>query len=311
MYRIFLALVLSLIACDPVNISGPSPSPEPPPPEVVLGPAPPVFRGVPFSWSPTRGILVFAGTQANAHQIQILNQKLLSAGWPTPTYNVCSEVSAWESTPWSDGPPPFSKENLDNLRRFLQVTAELGSQVRLNIFCTLRDNTNWMKLNAQRYTKVIVRIVNDFDHVVISIANEPWHPSSKYLRQNANMRKVRDWIRLAGWKGLIGADDNIDSAGTSFAYTYRNLGFIPDFHPYRNPDPNGRAMDRMVAENGLPLIISEPTAYSKWRSGICCTKSKQQILDYMHRAERRGIIWFYHSTSGLIWPKETFEWIPK
>ena len=69
MYRIFLALFLSLAACDPINISGPSPPPAPPPPEMEPGPPPPpVSRGVPFSWSHTRGILVFAGTQASEHQ---------------------------------------------------------------------------------------------------------------------------------------------------------------------------------------------------------------------------------------------------
>ncbi|KKM19393.1 hypothetical protein LCGC14_1656060, partial [marine sediment metagenome] len=154
----------SVVSPTPLELPRPT-EPEP------LPPSPPsVSRGVRFSWEGTRGIVLFPGTQGTRSQIEHLDAKLHSAGWPMITYNACSETGAWEHTPWNDGPPPFSRENLDNLQRFLTVTAELESQVKLNIFCTLRDNTGWMEANAQRYTRTVAKIAAEFDHIVLSIA---------------------------------------------------------------------------------------------------------------------------------------------
>jgi hypothetical protein len=67
----------------------------------------------------------------------------------------------------------------------------------------------------------------------------------------------------------------------------------------------------LVAANGLPLIISEPTAYSDDFEGRCCTSDQQQILSYFRRAEREGITMFYHSTWGLLFPRQVEpDWIP-
>ena len=300
----------SVLTPTPIDIPPPvGPGPEPPPP--------PMNPGVMFSWEGTRGILLFPGTQGSRSQIESLDFRLRSLGWPTPTYNVCSEVAAWEGTPWNDGPGAFSEENLDNLQRFLTTTAELGSQVKLNIFCTLRDNLGWMETNAERYTRKIASIASEFDHIVLSIANEPHHPNSKWLKQSGNMRRVRDWARLAGFQGLMGADDKADRVH-GFSYQYRSLGFIPEFHPFRNPDPGPGWFDKLQAEHGF-AVISEPTAYSTWRKAPnadrerdwCCTDDKAQILAYMRRVEARGMVWFYHSTYyGLEWYGGLAEWIP-
>jgi hypothetical protein len=167
-----------------------------------------------------------------------------------------------------------------------------------------------MTANAQRYTQTVVKLLEGYDHVFLSIANEPYHQNSWFSGRDGRLRQVRDWARLAGFQGGIGTDDNIGSPGTSFRYSYTSLGFVTDFHPYRNPDPNAAAFAKMVAENPRPVVISEPTAYSSWREGRCCTADREQVLSYMRRAEREGIIWFYHSTSGLEWPQKDFEWIP-
>jgi len=297
----------SMVSPTPLELPLPN-EPEPPP-------LAPVSRGVMFSWEGTRGILLFAGTQGTKGQISHLDSKLHSAGWPMVTYNVCSETGAWEHTPWNDGPPPFSQENLDNLRRFLTVTAELGSQVKLNIFCTLRDNTDWMVTNAKKYTRIVAEIASKFDHIVLSIANEPYHQSSKWLQRLDNMRRVRDWARLAGFHGMMGADDKAGRDG-NVSYQYRSLGFTPEFHPFRNPDPGPGWFDKLQRAHGL-VVISEPTAYSVWRKppkgrerDWCCTDNKAQILSYMRRVETRGMVWFYHSTVSLEWPLSSFDWIP-
>ena len=279
----------SVVSPTPLELPRPT-EPEP------LPPSPPsVSRGVRFSWEGTRGIVLFPGTQGTRSQIEHLDAKLHSAGWPMITYNACSETGAWEHTPWNDGPPPFSRENLDNLQRFLTVTAELESQVKLNIFCTLRDNTGWMEANAQRYTRTVAKIAAEFDHIVLSIANEPYHPNSKWLRQPGNMKRVQYWARLAGFHGMMGADDNVTRSG-NMSYQYRNLGFTPEFHPFRNPDPGPGWFDRLQRAHGL-VVISEPTAYSVWLKppkgrelDWCCTDDKSQILAYMRRVETRGMV---------------------
>lgn len=331
---IILSITFLFYACGD-NIMSPSPSDngDPPPPTTTI-PPPPHDPGVDFSWHNTRGILVFPGTQATTPQIQALDNRLHMAGWPTVTYNTCSEVEAWNGTPWADSDAgAFSRENLDNLRNFLKTTAELGSQVKLNIFCTLRDNHGWMEnetvrningkqktgKNVDLYTEAIAIIAKDYNHVNLSIANEPYHSNSWFKNNLDRMRRVRDVARIAGFQGPMGADDNIGCSGCSFEYQYRILGFTPEFHPYRNPDPSKNALRRIVDVNGLPVAITESTAYSKWRkppkgreNGWCCTDNKDQILRYMRNAEAEGITWFYHSTSGLMWPKleEHFEWIP-
>ena len=260
---------------------------------------------------------MFPGAQGTRGQIESLDAKLRGRGWPIPTYNVCSEVTEWAGTPWNDGPPAFSKENLDNLRRFLKVTAELGSQVKLNIFCTLRDNKSWMATNYIKYTKTIVAIAKDFDHLTLDVSNEAIHPGSWFEADPNRIRTVRDVARQAGWTGLMGTDDNIGRMG-GFDYQFRSLGFIPEFHPFRNPDPGPGWFDKLQLAHGF-VVISEPTAYSTWRKAPnpdrerdwCCTDNKDQILAYMRRVEARGMVWFYHSTVGLEWPLSSFVWIPE
>lgn len=299
------AIFATLVGCD--NPVTPSP---PPPVSTTTIPAPPPFNPGPmFSYDNVRGVLLFAGTQGSEGELRTLIGHIRTQ-WRNKSlaFNVCTETAEWESTPWADGEAPFSKENLENLRRFLKITAEEHVFVRLNIFCTVRDNHGWMNARAEEYVHTVVGIVLPYNHVLLSVGNEPWHPSS-WLRSNNRVRQVRDWIREAGWQGEIGADDNIGCAGCSFEYSYRNLGMRPDFHPYRNPDPNQNALNRIYEING-PSIISEPTAYSSWSDGTCCTSDQQQIITYMRRAERAGHVWFFHSTSGLNWPREAFEWLP-
>ena len=311
-----LLILLLLTACDESDVAiGPTGPTLPPPTTTAPIEPEPIDRGVPFSWDDTRGLLIFAGTQATEAQIVGLHNGLKSRAWPTITYNVCSETTDWKGTLWAVGPDAFSRENLDNLRRFLKVTAELGDQVRLNIFCTLRDNKNWMSKNAEKYIIKVVDIVKEFDHVTLSIGNEIQHRDSWFKNHNTRIRIARDWIRLAGFQGLIGADDNIGCANPdfcSFKYQYAGLGFVPDFHPWRNRDPGPGAMREIVRVNGLPTVFSETTCYSRWRNDPLCTTSQEQILLYMRRAEREGIVFFFHSTDGLQWPTKVshFDWIP-
>jgi len=239
--------------------------------------------------------------------------------------NVCSEVSLWDATPWCDSPyPAQSPQNLRNLEQFLDITAESGVLVRLNIFCTVRDNLTWMEANWESYTKTVAEIAKDYNHVFLSVANEPYHPNSKWLRAGNHVRDVRDVARMAGFTGPMGADDTIGpphAPRREFDYEYSNLGFTPDFHPWRT-DARGRLsvpgssdFDRMVAQNGTPLLISEPISYSTSHADDgCCTDDKDVILRYFRQAERRGITMYYHST---FWGLECLNsnpdgdaWIP-
>ena len=316
MYRLLLALAFVLISCgDNATVTGPTPSMVPPPSTEESPPSPPVSRGNMFSWADTRGLLIFAGTQASESQIRQLDSRLRALGWPTPTYNVCSETAEWEGTLWADGPTALSDKNLENLQRFLRVTAELGSQVRLNIFCTVRDNHLWMRENLTSYTTKVAIISAQYDHLSLSVANEPYHRDSYFKHNLEAMRQVRDTARMAGFGGLMGADDSLgcpDPKVCNFEYQYRSLGFLPDFHPFRSPDPGQGTLRALVEVNGLPLIISEPTCYSAWRDDPLCTADQARILGYMRRSERLGIVWFFHSTDGLQWPqKPHFDWIPQ
>ena len=140
------------------------PPPNAPPAE---SPAPAFNPGVDFAHG-TRGILVFAGTQATEGQIQALDSRLRGMGWARPSYHVCAETADWEHTPWADGPPAFSRENFENLERFLQVTAELGSQVLLDGVCTIRDTASFDRI--VKFTEKVGVIAAPFDHVAMHIA---------------------------------------------------------------------------------------------------------------------------------------------
>ena len=297
------------IACNE-DIAGPTPLPIPlPPPGPATKPSDPVFNpGVDFVHG-TRGILVFAGTQATENEIQALDSRLRGLGWSRPSYHVCAEVADWEHTRWSDGPPAFSKENLENLDRFLAVTADLGSQVLLDVVCTIRDTSSFDRI--VEFAQIIGNRIKDYDHVAVHIANEYWHPSSN-IRNTVYMQWLRDTIRVAGFKGMIGTDDN---AGRPGQYIYdpalRRLGFWTDFHPWRIPVPNRHDFRRMVQRNPEPVVISEPIAYSsEYGDEGCCTASREVIMDYVCGAELEDITMYYHSTDGLLWPSKNFEWIP-
>lgn len=310
------ALALSLFACDNASVSPAGPTTTSTPPATTT--VPPVFNpGIMFDWNGTRGILVFAGTQAQESDIMILDSTLRGLGWPTPTYHVCSEVARWESTPWADGEEPFSDENLENLRRFLRVTAELGSQVLLDVFCTVRDAPAWMDMNGELYAQTVAEIAKEYEHVAIHIANEAWHGDSWFQNNDGRLRLMRDTLRTAGFQGLIGSDDNASRPGdTRYNRAWRDLGFWPDFHPWRLEAtrlPNRADFAEMAERNPFgTVVISEPIAYSTWRDEDCCTADQEIILRNMRQAEAEGLIWIYHSTCGLEWPKlcATFDWIP-
>ena len=323
--RSVLALIFTaaaIYACEETVITGPS---GPPPPTTSVPPdEPPFSPGVMFSWDDTRGILVFPGTQASEPQIQALDNRLRNMGWPTPTYHVCSEVAEWEHTLWADGEPAFSKTNLDNLRRFLRVTAEMGSQVLLDVFCTMRDNHAWMSANdvrgtnAERYATTVADIAKRYDHVAIHVSNEAWHPDSWFRGRLGRIRLIRDTLRIAGFRGLIGADDGVKPGNLVYNPDYRRLGFWPDFHPWReikgkDSPPSRSDFREMRQRNGDLVVISEPIAYSSWRTGGCCTDSRELVTRNMCDAEAEGLVWFLHSTDGLQWPAlvSHFEWIPR
>ena len=319
-FRKYIGLILLSIVvgcnykdCDN-NPTSPIP-PTPTPPPVDPTPPPPPFNpGIPFSWDDTRGILAFPGTQATEAEIIALDSLLLSKGWPTITYHVCAETSFWEvqGAPWPAGPTPFDgKENLDNLRRFLSTTAELGSQVLLDVYCTVRDESE-ESVDDNRFfswASKVAKEVKDYDHVALHISNEYWHPRSR-LRSSGAMHWAHSEIRKH-FDGLVSSDDNFNPGDIRF----NDLGGILQFadaHPWRNPDPTKREIREMVDRNGGFLVISEPTAYSIDVEGGCCTDDKQQILNYMNRCESiDGCIWMFHSTDGLGWPaKGDFDWIP-
>ena len=279
-------------------------------------PEPPHNPGIPFSWDGnTRGFLSFPATQALPEEVEAMHNRLKMAAWPRVTWHTCSETVEWQGTPWADSPyGADSPQNLDNLSQFLQVTADLGDQVLLDIFCTVRDNPSWMEANWERYVQLVTERILPYDHIAIHIANEPWHQNS-WFRSEGNMRLVRTALRGGGYQGLIGADDNIGSPSVSFTYAYSWLDW-PDFHPYRNPDPDFKELRRIQQDNAGRVVISEPTAYSTTRTGNCCTESKRQIRRYQDDAERFNIVWFYHSTgcglgkNGERFDFSTCEWVP-
>ncbi len=291
----------------------PSPPPGQPPPVEPEPPVePPHDRGVEFQWEGVRGYLLFPGTQLSEGEISAIDNKLRTR-WPGKiiTYNTCYETALWaaQDVQWPSGPPALSPENQANLRRFLDTTARLGSQVKLNMFCTVRDNATWMGNHAVALATIVGRITGEYDHVTVSIANEYYHPASA-IRDGRRLRELRDAVRAAGFRGYIGTDDNIGCAGCSMEYNpdLRALGFIPDFHPYRNPNPTRKALARIARENRGFAVISEPTAYSTTRKGGCCTSDKGELKRYMCDAEAEGLIWFHHSTDGLegVLP----SWVP-
>ncbi len=278
--------------------------------------------GLPFSWESTRGILVFAGTQATSSQILQLDSRLRSAGWPRPLYHVCSETEQWlPPIPWPAGPSALSDENLDALMTFLSATAGTGSQVLLDVFCTVRDDPVWMDEHAVEYARTVGRIASEFAHVAIHIANEPWHGGSWFDNRVDRLKLIRDVLRDAGFMGPVGADDNASRPGdVVYNRDYRDLGFWADFHPWREDAegndlvPRRKDFREMVDRNPFsPVhVISEPIAFSVDREGGCCTDSRDLVIRNMCDAEAEGLVWTYHSTDGLSWPSLVahFSWIP-
>lgn len=307
MRRLALLLVLILAACDgqvgptPVNIPLPTPNPAPPS-EVVFNP------GIPFAHG-TRGILIFPAIQAAEDRIRALDARLRSLGWARPSYHVCAETADWEHTPWNDGPPAFSCENLENLDRFLRVTAELGSQVLLDVVCTIRDSSNFNRINE--FAGIIASRVKNFDHVALHVANEHHHPSSN-VRIVSQIRELRDTLRTAGFRGMIGTDDKATRHDMVYNPALAALGFWTDFHPWRVPGPpTRRQLQTMFDLNAAPHVISEPIAYSPdYDSENCCADSRALIKQHICDGEEVGFTMYYHSTDGLLWPDVDFEWIP-
>ena len=125
------------------------------------------------------------------------------------------------------------------------------------------------------------------------------------------MQWLRDTLRGAGFLGMIGTDDN---AGQPRDILYnpglKRLGFWNDFHPWRVPVPTRSDFRRMVEANGLPLVISEPKAYSSTLAGNCCSDNRAEIKQMICAGEKEGATMYYHSTDGLLWPTVDFEWIP-
>lgn len=266
--------------------------------------------GVPFQLTDTRVILAFPGTQAEPHEIAAFSMRASMAGWPRVTHHTCVETVEWENTPWADffkvqmysqGFAADSIENLSNLRRFLNATAVLGDQVLLDIFCTVRDNQQWMDANAVHFAGLIGDIVAPYNHVAIHIANEPWHPNSWFNERRAGSMKLREVYRALRehrYGGLIGADDHIGSPELDFSYQYTFLDWA-DFHPYREPVPTRGDLRRMRDLNPQPVWLSEIIAWSTWRDSRCCTDSKEVVRDYIFNGEDLGLIMSFHSTCGL------------
>lgn len=332
MKRTFLVPILGTIMlilgtqCDsPPNITGPTPPPPPPidEPQDPEPQDPPFNPGSTFGFSGTRGILLFPGTQATRASITSLHNRAKMAGWPRITWHVCAETVEWEGTPWYDfqvngGPDDvYTQENLDNLTSFLNTTADLGDQVILDVFCTVRDNQAWLRRgNLEKWSQTVGEIAAPYQHVAIHVANEPWHPASAF-RDVSYLRRARDTMRRAGFMGHIGADDNASRPGDHrYSSDYRNLGFWPDFHPWRESQgqdliPTREELEDIRSKNSFgTVVISEPIAYSPWLGGGCCTDRKQLITRYMQRTESLRMMFIYHSTSGLEDPNKPFDWLP-
>lgn len=333
-----------LVGCDNSSVTGPSPPPPPPPPVDPEPPSPPPFNpGSPFGFTGTRGILVFPGTQATETDIRALHNRARAAGFPRITWHACAETVEWEGTPWLDftingGPDDvYTRENLQNLINFLTVTADLGDQVIMDVFCTVRDNHKWMEAqglyegpfhpdalsgsNWWIWSTLVAYNSREFEHVAFHIANEPWHPASWFrndLRGVSKLRDARDSMRLAGFRGHIGADDNLGRPGDHrYNREYRDLGFWPDYHPWREDAdgndliPTSAELEDIKRKNPFGTgVFSEPIAFSPWRGGGCCTDNKRLVTRYMERVERLDMMFIYHSTSGLEWPGQQFDWLP-
>lgn len=276
----------------------------------------PINYGIDFSWDNARGFLLFAGTQGTENQLRALIVRINGLWFGRQlVFNACSETSGWSRTLWALGPPAMSHENRENLERFLRVTADTGTLVRLNIFCSVRDDTRWMDQWAEKYAAQVASDVKKYNHVILSVSNEPIHPGSWFNKPNTmeRLRLIRDVARTAGFDGPMTADDGLRRGAGVYEYAYRSLGFSPDFHPFRNPDPQRKHFRRLVAANGLPLSISESTCYSTWHDlGGLCTDDKEQILTYIRGGEAEGLVVFYHGSDNLQWPqKPHFDWIPE
>lgn len=301
-------LIVFCPACD-----DPPTRPSPPPPTTTSTPPtpPPHNPGRTFSWDNTRGFLLFPGTQDVKSDIIGMHWRLRRANWPVITWHVCAEVAQWEATPWRDGPHQWSVENRINLQRFLDTTAELGDQVLLDVLCTIRDDPSQGMGAYLEWANYVGGVASAYNHIAIHIANEHWHPASQ-VRDVGRIRQLRDALRQAGFDGPIGADDNFNLGDITYNPALRALGFWPDAHPWRNPDPTNLQIKEMVQKNGGFLVISEPTAYSRDYSGGLVTRSRRQITDYMRACEDvPGCVYTFHSTcpglEGLVCNP---DWIP-
>ena len=320
-YTIMVSLLLLLASCGDNEFTSPTPPPAPPPPTTSIPPPPDPFNpGAQFRLVGTRGMLVFAGTQASSGEIQDLWARTVAANWPTVTWHVCSEVSRWaaQGAPLASGPPENSDENIENLIRFLDTAADLNTQVLLDVFCTIRDArpSSITDQELLEYAQRIALIANEYNHVAIHVSNEWWHGGSR-LKENAMMDRAYNVIN-AHFDGLISSDQNMTRNNKRERFDTRG-GRLEwaDWHPFRNPDPTARDLE-IIAGVNPGAWISEPTAYDpdapkNPRRDLCCTANKQQIMDYMHNAERVGLIWTHHSRCpGLLWPQlcASPDWIP-
>lgn len=306
----------SLIPACNRDLTLPPTGPSPTPSTTTVPPPPPPRVDRPFEWN--RGILLFAGARAEEDQIRNLFSYLHTRG--IYTAEVCAEVQSWphgvngylprgvSAKPFDETAPAYRE-----LQNFLNVAATIpNAQVLVVGICNLKEDGTSPQ-NRLKWTRTIADLLHDYDNVAMKIANEWQHPNSNMTESEVVNLLVEARDRFSG---PLTTDDNVHPGNIRYNARIRPYVDIADFHPWRNPEPTNRELDRIVQANGYPIVFSETVAYNSLRipldqscSGLR-TCDKNQIISFRDRTEARGIFWYYHCIECLCWPECDITWIP-
>ncbi|UCD56785.1 MAG: hypothetical protein JSV16_13315 [Candidatus Hydrogenedentota bacterium] len=241
-----------------------------------------------------------------------------SHGFDTP--RVCLELEGWPDERYLPrGPNIETKAAIENVERVFDVTARIPNTYVLAVpVCTIKENGRSYE-KIKWWTRKVAEIVarEDYRHVIWEAVNEHYHPNSSLKNERKVIPLIETLQRITGLPA--GTDDSVVRGNVIYNPGLRHHVDFLSVHPWRNPDPSGKDIERIVERNGGQVVLSETTSYVTPEqmelyfpngSGLV-TSDKEQILRYGRRCKRQpGCVWSFHSVDGLKC-EGPFAWMPQ
>jgi len=251
-----MVMVFALSNCD---VDPPTrPTPTPPPAPAPGPPSPPLAAQ--FAWDDAVGFTAFSATMGSEGEVRALWHRALANGFNTA--RVCAEVQTWGFTGYlPDGEPAESEENIENLRRWLKVTASIpGAQTLLMPVCTMKEDGTPLT-NVTSWVRFVAKEAAKYPNVAIEVVNEVWKTDSSLRSTEIKIQLLRE-ARASCPQCPLGMDDKFNRPSDVYPRKLRRFVDFPSAHLWRDPpNPGPRVFRRMVQNNGGLLVFSETVPF--------------------------------------------------